>query len=103
MVGLGANAARCVDTYLRKRRKRSGWQVFLRAEGTALKIDAEIRVILERALERAKAVLNERWNSVVGLVAALLEQETLERADIERLLAGDGPVDEVPCVEEAIA
>ena len=25
MVGLGANAARCVDTYLRQRRKRSGW------------------------------------------------------------------------------
>ena len=73
------------------------------AEGTALKIDAEIRAILDRALERAKVVLKERWNSVVGLVAALLEQETLERADIDRLLAGDGPVDEVPCVEEAIA
>ncbi len=25
MVGLGANAARCVDSYLRKRQKRSGW------------------------------------------------------------------------------
>ncbi len=72
------------------------------AEGTALKIDAEIRDILDRALERAKAVLKEHWNALVGLVAALPEHETLERADIERLLAGGSPVDEVPCVEEAV-
>ena len=73
------------------------------AEGTALKIDAEIRGILDRALERAKAVLKERWSALVGLAAALLEQETLEREDIERLLAGGSPVAEVPCVEEAVA
>ena len=72
------------------------------AEGTALKIDAEIRGILDRALERAKAVLKERWSALVGLAAALLEQETLEREDIERLLAGGSPVAEVPCVEEAV-
>ena len=73
------------------------------AEGTALKIDAEIRGILDRALERAKAALKERWSALVGLVAALLEQETLEREDIERLLAAGSPVAEVPCVEEAVA
>ena len=72
------------------------------AEGTALKIDAEIRGILDRALERAKAAIRERWNTLVGLAGALLEQETLERADIDRLLAGGSPVAEVPCVEEAV-
>ena len=71
-------------------------------EGKAPKIDAGIRGILDRAQERAKAVLKERWNSVVRLLGALLEQETLERAEIERLLAGGSPVSEVACVEEAV-
>ena len=73
------------------------------AEGTALKIDAEIRGILDRAHERAKAVLTERSDTLVALAAALLERETLERADIERILAAGGEGTEVPRSEEAEA
>ncbi len=70
------------------------------AEGTALRIDTEINGILERAHERAKAVLKERWGTVARLAAALLEQETLERPEIETLLAEIDQGTEVYCEEE---
>jgi cell division protease FtsH len=73
------------------------------AEGTALRIDAEIQGILDRAHARAKAVLRERWGTVARLAKALLEQETLERPEIERLLAENDPGTEVPCPEEVAA
>ncbi len=73
------------------------------AEGTALRIDAEINDILDRARARAKAVLRERWGTVARLARALLEHETLERPEIERLLAESDPGTEIPCVEEAAA
>jgi cell division protease FtsH len=73
------------------------------AEGTALRIDAEIKGILDRAHARAKAALRERWGTLARLAAALLEHETLERSDIERLLAESDPGTEVPCAEEVAA
>ena len=69
------------------------------AEGTALKIDNEIRGLLDRAHDRARAVLRERWGTLLGLVAALLEKETLVREEIEALLAGEVMTTEVPCAE----
>ena len=69
------------------------------AEGTALKIDNEIRGLLDRAHERARTVLRERWGTLLGLVAALLEKETLVREEIEALLAGEVKTTEVPCAE----
>ncbi|MEE8346621.1 MAG: AAA family ATPase, partial [Dehalococcoidia bacterium] len=71
------------------------------AEGTALQIDAEINDILDRARARAKAVLRKRWGTVARLARALLEHETLERPEIERLLAESDAGTEIPCVEEA--
>jgi cell division protease FtsH len=59
------------------------------AEGTALKIDAEIRGILNRAYETAKTVLTEQAKTLERLAAALLHCETLERPAIERLLNSD--------------
>lgn len=73
------------------------------AEGTALRIDAEVNGILDRAHERAKAVLRERWGTVAGLAKALLEHETLERPEIDRLLAENDAGIEVPCADELAA
>ncbi len=73
------------------------------AEGTALKIDEQISSILERAYERAKATLTERWDAVARLAGGLLEQETLERPEITKLLGGGSSVEIVPCVEESAA
>ena len=72
------------------------------AEGTALKIDEQISGILERAYERAKATLTERWDAVARLAGGLLEQETLERPEITRLLDGGASAD-IPCLEESAA
>ena len=68
------------------------------AEGTALRIDAAINGILQGGYERAKAALTERWDAVRRVATALLEQEVLERADIERLLATTAEQAPVPCV-----
>ncbi len=73
------------------------------AEGTALRIDAEINTILDSAHARAKGVLTERWSTISRLAGALLEHETLERREIEQLLAEDDAGTEVPCVEEVAA
>jgi cell division protease FtsH len=81
----------------------SGGQQRDYAEGTALKIDAQISAILDQAYEKAKAALRERWSALVGLATALLENETLERTDIERVLAGEAQGVAVPCADEAAA
>jgi cell division protease FtsH len=73
------------------------------AEGTALRIDAEIKDILDHAHARAKAILIKRWATVARLAGALLERETLERTDIERLLAEEDAGAEVPCSEDVAA
>ncbi len=70
------------------------------AEGTALKIDAEIKVIMDRAQARTRLVLQEHWGTVVRFAEALLRRETLERIDIERLLGQDDGEVHVPCAEE---
>ena len=73
------------------------------AEGTALRIDAEIKDILDHAHARVKVVLRERWGTVARVAGALLERETLERPEIERLLSENDTGTEVPCVEEVAA
>ncbi|MCH7852281.1 MAG: tyrosine-type recombinase/integrase [Candidatus Marinimicrobia bacterium] len=50
-VGLGANAARCIDTYLRKRKKRSGW-LFETLAGRQLTTNA-LKLALRRAFDKA--------------------------------------------------
>ena len=79
----------------------SGWPVQQRewAEGTALKIDAEIKEIMDRAQIRTRLVLREHWGTVVRFAETLLKTETLERDDIDRLLAQDDGEAHVPCAE----
>jgi cell division protease FtsH len=73
------------------------------AEGTALRIDSAINTILERAYERAKTALRERWDTIRALAAALLEHEKLERPEIERILSGALQGAGVPCVDQGAA
>ena len=72
------------------------------AEGTALRIDAEIKGILDRAHDRATALLREHWGTVARLAEALLARETLERPEIEKLLAERDTGTEVPCPDERL-
>ena len=79
----------------------SGWPTQPRewAEGTALKIDAEIKLIMDRARTRTRLVLQEHWGTVIRFAETLLRTETLERTDIDRLLGQDDGEVHVPCAE----
>ncbi|MFO0670938.1 MAG: ATP-dependent zinc metalloprotease FtsH [Polyangiaceae bacterium] len=61
------------------------------ADETARAIDGEIRAILEAEQARAKRLLTERRATLDRVAASLIERETLTRAEIEALAAGDRP------------
>ncbi len=56
------------------------------SDETAHEIEQEARRILSEAVEAAKAIVGDKRAALDRLVQALLEHETLEKADLERLL-----------------
>jgi cell division protease FtsH len=59
----------------------------------AREIDDEIRRIVEDAYDRARSVLEQQVDDLHRLSALLIEHETIDREQFERLLAGDPPDD----------
>jgi cell division protease FtsH len=57
------------------------------SEAIAQAIDQEMRQILDRAYQRAREIVVERQGRLEALATALLERETIERAEFERLMA----------------
>ncbi len=55
----------------------------------AREIDDEIRRTVEEAQERAKRVLTERMDDLHGISQLLIERETIDKDQFERLLAGE--------------
>ena len=64
------------------------------SEEMAREIDDEIRRIIEEAHETALQVLREHMEELHHLSAILIERETIDKDQFERLLAGE-PEDEV--------
>ena len=58
------------------------------SDEVAAKIDAEVREIIDRAYDRAKAALNEQREVLDRLAALLIEKETIEGEEFEALFAG---------------
>lgn len=58
------------------------------SEDTAIKIDKEVRKIVDEQYERARIILNENADAMVRLSEALLEHETLDGVQIRRVVAG---------------
>jgi cell division protease FtsH len=58
------------------------------SEEMAMAIDKEIRLTMDQAYERAKAILNENREKMDVIVKVLLEKETLEREEFEALMEG---------------
>ncbi|MCL5238598.1 MAG: ATP-dependent zinc metalloprotease FtsH [Nitrospirae bacterium] len=56
------------------------------SEKTAEDIDDEIRMIVTRAYENAKRILKENYNLLDALAQALLERETVDGQEIDKLL-----------------
>jgi cell division protease FtsH len=59
------------------------------SEKTAQLVDAEVKRVIDRAYERAMAVISENLDLLHAIAAALLERETLTREDIAVLLRGE--------------
>ena len=56
------------------------------SEGTALKIDEEIRLIMKQCYERTEAILTEHIEQLKTLAEALIERETMDDKEIRILL-----------------
>ncbi|HET7487134.1 MAG TPA: AAA family ATPase [Acidimicrobiales bacterium] len=54
-------------------------------------VDAEVRSLVDQALRRATAVLEERRPALDRVASALLERESLEGAELEYLVDGPAP------------
>jgi cell division protease FtsH len=66
----------------------------------AREIDDEIRRIVEEAHDRARSVLDEHVDDLHRLSALLIEHETIDREQFERLLAGEPPDDVFPSPDD---
>ena len=58
------------------------------SEDTAIKIDQEVKRIVEEGYTRAQKTLEENRESLVRLAEALLEYETLDSCEIEAIIKG---------------
>ena len=59
------------------------------SEEIAKEIDDEIRRVIEEAHDKARNVLREHMNELHQLSAILIERETIDKTQFERLLAGE--------------
>jgi cell division protease FtsH len=71
------------------------------SEEIAREIDDEIRRVIEEAHERALSVLREHMEDLHGISALLIERETIDKDQFERLLAGESPESVFPEPEPA--
>jgi cell division protease FtsH len=61
------------------------------SEEIAREIDDEIRRVIEEAHERARKVLSDHMEELHSLSELLIERETIDKDQFERLLAGESP------------
>src|SRR5215208_6938272 len=61
------------------------------SEEIAREIDDEIRRVIEEAHERARKVLQEHMEELHQISGLLIERETIDKDQFERLLAGESP------------
>jgi cell division protease FtsH len=71
------------------------------SEEIAREIDDEIRRVIEEAHDRARRVLAEHMEELHNLSELLIERETIDKDQFERLLAGEAPESVFPEAEKA--
>ncbi|MGF1546595.1 MAG: ATP-dependent zinc metalloprotease FtsH [Thiotrichales bacterium] len=59
------------------------------ADDTVKQVDAEVRLIIERNLERTRRLLTENLDRLHQMAAALVEFETLDSAQIDAIMNGE--------------
>jgi cell division protease FtsH len=72
------------------------------SESTAEKIDAEVRNFVTNAYDRSCRLINDNLETLHNMANALLEKETLNTEDIDKIMAGAGKdkPEEKPASEE---
>jgi cell division protease FtsH len=73
------------------------------SEEIAREIDDEIRRVIEEAHDRARRVLSEHMEELHNLSELLIERETIDKDQFERLLAGESPESVFPEGEQVPA
>jgi cell division protease FtsH len=58
------------------------------SEATAIKIDDEVRHIVENGYQRARGIIEERREAMVRVAEALLEREVLDASEVRALIEG---------------
>jgi cell division protease FtsH len=58
------------------------------SEETALKIDEQVRGLVDGGYKRARAIMEEKRDALVRIAMALLERESLDGEEVHRLIAG---------------
>jgi cell division protease FtsH len=71
------------------------------SEEIAREIDDEIRRVIEEAHDRARKVLSQHMDELHKLSELLIERETIDKDQFERLLAGEAPESVFPEAEKA--
>ena len=66
------------------------------SDHTAEQIDADIREIIDRLYGRVKSILAERRAALTQVTSELIRKETLEREELEKLLASVGAKEPAP-------
>jgi len=61
------------------------------SEQTAIEIDREVRSIVENCYEQTKAILTEHLDILHAIAQELLEKETLQKKDIDRIIESIKP------------
>ncbi|MCX7919958.1 MAG: ATP-dependent zinc metalloprotease FtsH [bacterium] len=59
------------------------------SEQTAIAIDNEVRSIIDQCYQRAKQLIRENMDKLHTIAEALLERETLDHDDVEKLMRGE--------------
>jgi len=59
------------------------------SEETAIKIDGQVRTLVDTAYNRAKQTIEDNSDALVRIAEALLEREVLDGAEVTRLIAGE--------------
>src|SRR5438034_2127059 len=72
------------------------------SEEIAREIDDEIRRVIEEAHERALAVLREHMDDLHQISGLLIERETIDKDQFERLLAGESSETVFPEEKDAV-
>src|SRR3989344_5576498 len=60
------------------------------SEHVAMQIDAEVARIIEEAKAKAKKVITENRVALDAIARKLIEKETVERAEFEKILVANG-------------